>query len=275
MVATQFDHTADVIAAQLERIHARGYVRFGSDRERAAAADRLASGVDRPSRGELRTHRTRHEEAIAEFHSIVKAISGRFEMEAAAVAALHGQVSTVAADEVTALLFDEGDRAVTVHKDGAVRRWEIGAPEADELPAGARLGTAAIHGDLIILSDVQGNWQAVNLDTEETVHDLRFGHAGGIIRMAVSTATGKMATAGRDGTIKLWDLNDGTELMALTDPGPPVSSLAFSSDGQSLRSTSPHWSRSHVPGLPAISRKLSVGSISTQRGADLVGAGCI
>lgn len=82
-----------------------------------------------------------------------------------------------------------------------MRRWEIGAPEPDELPAGARLGTAAIHGDLIILSDVQGNWRAENLDTWEQVHGLRFGHAGGIIRMAVSTATGMMATAGRDGTI--------------------------------------------------------------------------
>jgi WD40 repeat protein len=52
--------------------------------------------------------------------------------------------------------------------------------------------------------------------------------------MAVSTATGKMATAGRDGTIKLWDLNDGTLVMALTEPGPPAYWLAFSDDGKLL-----------------------------------------
>ncbi len=125
LVATQSDHAADVITHHLKRIHARGYVRFGNDRERAAAADQLASGVDRPSRSELRAHRARHEEATAEVDSIVRAISGRLEMEAAAVAALHDWIEHPAAREAAPLLagkdLDRLRRQLAKH--GAAAGW--------------------------------------------------------------------------------------------------------------------------------------------------------
>ena len=43
-----------------------------------------------------------------------------------------------------------------------------------------------------------------------------------------------MATAGRDGSLRLWDLELGTEVMTIKAAGQPISSLAFSADGEML-----------------------------------------
>ncbi len=107
LVATQSDHAADVITEHLRRIHARGFIRFGSNRESATAVDQLAAGVARPTRRDLRAYRARHEEAATEFRSLVAAISGRLAREAAAVAALHEWIENPAARDAAPRLADK------------------------------------------------------------------------------------------------------------------------------------------------------------------------
>jgi WD40 repeat protein len=139
------------------------------------------------------------------------------------------------AADVTFVGFDDTNRVVTVQQDGTVQIWEIGSSGPPrEFEIGSRVGTAAVYGNVIISSDIHGSWRAIDLDSGDPVHPPRVAHAGGINDIVVSNVDSRMATAGRDGTIKLWDLEAGTQLMALTEGGTPADSLAFSADGRRL-----------------------------------------
>lgn len=125
LVATQSDHAADVITDHLRKIHARGFIRFGRDGDRAAAVDQLATGVPRPTRRELRAHRGRHREAAAEHQSIITGISESLAREAAAVGALHEWVAYPAAREAAPHLAGKDlDRLqARLAKYGAATGW--------------------------------------------------------------------------------------------------------------------------------------------------------
>ncbi len=147
--------------------------------------------------------------------------------------ATQNRLETLAVGDITSLLFAVSENVVTTDGSGRVRIWENGKA-AREFEIGPRIGNAAIHSNVIIASDFAGSWSAVDLESEATVHALRFAHAGGINSIAISQAEPLMATAGRDGTVKLWDLEDGSELMTLARLDVPLSSVAFSDDGTML-----------------------------------------
>lgn len=64
------------------------------------------------------------------------------------------------------------------------------------------------------------------------------GHVGGVHGVALSPDDARAASAGMDGTVRIWDVKTGQQLHRLAPPG-KVWCVAFSSDGRLLASG--HW----------------------------------
>jgi RNA polymerase sigma factor (sigma-70 family) len=63
------------------------------------------------------------------------------------------------------------------------------------------------------------------------------GHTGAVHAVAFAAGGKAIATAGADGTVRIWDASTGTQLHKLAQPGTPVA-LAFSPDGRTLAALS-------------------------------------
>jgi WD40 repeat protein len=62
------------------------------------------------------------------------------------------------------------------------------------------------------------------------------GHGGFVYSVTWNQDGSRLATGGADGTIKLWDPSDGTEVLTLAAHAGTIWSVAWSPDGASLAS---------------------------------------
>ncbi len=133
----------------------------------------------------------------------------------------------------------DGSRLATGSEDGKVRVWELDSCRREELSLSLDEGVSSLA-----FSPVDETRLAVG-DKQGTVRvwDLRSAtelispapHSGRVNDVVFSPDGGWVATAGYDGTVKLWQPVSGSETSTLRVHGDAeVNAVAFSSDGQRL-----------------------------------------
>jgi WD40 repeat protein/predicted Ser/Thr protein kinase len=142
-------------------------------------------------------------------------------------------LATLAADEKTVLLLDARTYETTARFSG----HENTVFKAAFSPDSRRL--ASCSGDHTVrIWSVEGGGRGVEGEEDPPPCQVLRGHTGEVFAVAFHPDGTRLATAGRDGAVWLWDLARGDEVVRLPGHKSYVWSLAFSRDGATLASGS-------------------------------------
>lgn len=117
------------------------------------------------------------------------------------------------ADTVTGICFNDGDKEVTtIGGDKKLHRWQIedgkNLAKTDLAGLPTRLHRSGAN---LLISLNSKSLQQVELATSKMVRK-QDGHSGWITSVASHTASGRVASGGLDGEIRLWKLEDGSAI---------------------------------------------------------------
>ena len=143
-----------------------------------------------------------------------------------------GSISFSPASHLAAIGSSEGtNRLVCI--------WNaLTAQEVTNLTCGNSLGEVAISPDGSIVAAAAGSKVFVwRLGTPDPAQVLA-GHSGALGSLTFSRDGTRLATGGRDTTVRIWDLKSGRAVSCFTNHTRWVSSVAFSPDGRLVASSS-------------------------------------
>ena len=140
--------------------------------------------------------------------------------------------------------------ALATASESALRLWTVaaGRPAVE-----SRVGISTIAlddtGQVVVVGYRDGHLQirtAAQIDERvDAIEDIAYiGHGGAIVALAVNAAQGVIASGGRDGVVRLWQLATGAPRTPyLRHPDGPINALAISRDAQLIASAAADGAR--------------------------------
>jgi WD40 repeat protein len=136
----------------------------------------------------------------------------------------------------------DGDSIWTTGNDGALRRWAVSATGAIDPSAPLDEMTLSTMPLWEIACSTDGAWvgvcgedgvvRVVDVATR-TVREF-IGHVGPAFGIAFHPNEPRLASAGIDGRVRIWDVRSGEELLQLGPGGPSLTGVAFDERGERL-----------------------------------------
>ena len=127
--------------------------------------------------------------------------------------------------------------------DGSLKLWEVPSginftsrKQSDRMEA----VTFSLHGDMLATSGhIDGFIDLWTLPKKHIKHTNRIsGHLSAVSSIAFSPDGKMLASAGDDDTLRLWNVEEGSEIKSITEHSNDVHSVVFSPDGKTLASGS-------------------------------------
>jgi WD40 repeat protein len=124
--------------------------------------------------------------------------------------------------------------------DGTVKFWDIAAERvvwtlnAHQTP----IWTMALspHGDFLATGSDDGQAKIWDLKTQENIDTL--ANNGGVRAVAFDLDGKKLLMGDRNGTVKIWDVRKGADILKTKGHAGPVAAVAYAPDGKTMASAS-------------------------------------